>query len=176
MRRKVLWLLGLVLVAPLFAAHALEVPVVRDLRQEAAQISDERTPLLLMFYAEHCTYCRRMEDEFLEPMLISGDYDQKVVIRRVALDAGSALRDFNGETITGAELAERYQVFVTPTLVFLDARGNPLAEKMVGLTTPDFFGGYLDAAIDTALMRLRGPDTGSTSVAGKIDESCNPLC
>jgi len=155
------------------AALAVEVPELRDLRAEAAQVRGQRTTLMLMFHADHCVYCQRMENEFLKPMLISGDYEGKVIMRRVKLDPAYMLRDFDGARITGAELAERYRVFVTPTLLFLDASGGQVAEKMVGLSTPDFFGGYLDAAIDTALTRLHG---GRPAVAGRLDDACNPLC
>ncbi|MGE0079753.1 MAG: thioredoxin family protein [Thiohalomonadaceae bacterium] len=137
------------------AVHAeVTVPQPTDLREEAALASARRVPVLLMFSAEHCPYCMRMEDEFLEPMILSGDYEDKVVIRKLELGEGT-LRDFDGRTVTVNELAERYKVYVTPTLVFLDAAGRQLTEKMVGLSTPDFFGGYLDDSIDTSLARLR---------------------
>jgi thioredoxin-related protein len=136
-------------------AGEVTVPQVTDLREEAALAGARRVPMLLMFSADHCTFCMRMEDEFLEPMIKSGDYEDKVLIRKVKLGY-DMVRDFDGQTVTIQQLAERYQVFVTPTLVFLDASGHQLTEKMVGLSTPDFFGGYLDAAIDTSLTRLRG--------------------
>jgi len=134
-------------------AGEVTVPQATDLRAEAERASALKVPLLLMFSAEHCPYCMRMEDEFLGPMIISGDYEDKVLIRKLELGGGT-LRDFDGKTVTVDALAERYTVFVTPTLVFLDPAGHQLTDKMVGLTTPDFFGGYLDASIDTSLSRL----------------------
>lgn len=135
-------------------AGEVTVPQPTDLREEAALATARRVPVLLMFSAEHCPYCMRMEDEFLKPMILSGDYEDKALIRKLELGGGT-LRDFDGSAVTVDQLAERYQVFVTPTLVFLDAAGHQLTDKMVGLTTPDFFGGYLDASIDTSLSRLR---------------------
>jgi thioredoxin-related protein len=135
-------------------AGEVSVPQAIDLRAEAERANTRQVPLLLMFSAEHCTFCVRMENEFLKPMIISGDYEDKVLIRKLELGGGT-VRDFNGKTVTVDALAARYKVFVTPTLIFLDAAGRQLTDKMVGLTTPDFFGGYLDASIDTSLSRLR---------------------
>ncbi|UCE90318.1 MAG: hypothetical protein JSW10_05755, partial [Pseudomonadota bacterium] len=53
------------------------------------------------------------------------------------------------------EFAQRYSAFVMPTVVLVDHRGRELAPRLVGVTTPDFYGGDLDDAIDTALGRLR---------------------
>lgn len=135
-------------------AGAVTVPQPTDLRDEAAEARARGVPVLLMFSADHCTFCMRMENEFLKPMILSGDYEDRVLIRKLKL-GGDSVRDFDGKIITVDALAERYKVFVTPTLVFLDPKGHQLTEKMVGLTTPDFFGGYLDASIDTSLSRLR---------------------
>ena len=134
---------------------AVEVQQIGDLRDEARLSSDKKLPILVMFGAEHCSYCVRLEEDFLKPMIISGDYTDKVLIRRIDLDSSQSVRDFDGKQVTPAELASRYHVSLTPTVVFLDQHGNQLAQKMVGLTTPDYYGGYLDAAIDSALDLLR---------------------
>lgn len=136
------------------AQAEVTVPQPTDLREEAALASARGVPVLLMFAADHCPYCARVEDEFLKPMILGGEYEDRAVIRKLELGHGT-LRDFDGRRVTVRELAARYQVSVTPTLVFLDAGGRQLTDKIVGLSTPDFFGAYLDAAIAAALSRLR---------------------
>ena len=44
---------------------------------------------------------------------------------------------------------------MTPTLLFVDSQGRELAERMVGVTTLEFYGGYLDQAIDASSDKLR---------------------
>jgi thiol-disulfide isomerase/thioredoxin len=108
-----------------------------------------------MFSAEHCTYCEKLEEDFLKPMLRSGDYDDRVLIRKVKIDGFGTIRDFDGNKVDAEAFADRYKVYVTPTVVFIDGDGAQLARKRVGLSTPDFYGGYLDQSIDTALDVLR---------------------
>ena len=135
------------------ANHAVEE--VRDFEKLGQLIGGKRLPLVLMFSSEYCAYCARLEREFLIPMQISGDYVQRAVIRKMKIDYGNTVRDFDGKEVDADEFAERYHITVTPTVVFLDGQGRQLAAKQVGLTTPDFYGGYLDASIDTALDLLR---------------------
>ena len=140
------------------ALHAeVEVPVADDLGQMGLSARADRLPILLAFSAIECSYCDDLEEEFLEPMLLSGDYTDKVIIRKLILDNGSHVRDFSGRSVEAAELAHKYRVFVTPTILFVDADGSELAERMIGINTLEMFGGYLDGCIDTALLQLREP-------------------
>ncbi|MDH3526204.1 MAG: thioredoxin fold domain-containing protein [Gammaproteobacteria bacterium] len=135
----------------------VEVPVGEDLQQDGQGARADRLPILLAFSAIGCSYCDDLEEEFLEPMLLSGDYADKIIIRKLIIDNGSHVRDFLGRSLEAAELAHAFRVFVTPTILFVDADGRELAERMVGINTLEMFGGYLDGCIDTALLKLRDP-------------------
>ncbi len=121
----------------------------------ARHSEQKNLPILLMFSAEHCGYCIRLEEDFLKPMLRSGDYEDKVLIRKIKIDGFDDIRYFDGKPISIDAFSARYNVVVTPTVAFLDSHGAQLAPKRVGLTTPDFYGGYLDQSIDAALDLLR---------------------
>ncbi len=133
----------------------VEVRGIMDLSREASHISSQGLPLLIEFSAEDCPYCHLLEEEFLKPMLRSGDYTDRVIIRKVDIGSDIPLTDFDGAPVTGRELARRYGVKVTPTVLLLDAEGRELSARLIGVTTPDFFGGYLDAAIDESRRLLR---------------------
>ena len=140
------------------ALHAeVRVPVAQDLQQEGQGARAGRLPILLAFSASECPYCEDLEEEFLEPMLLSGDYADKIIIRKLELDNGSRVRDFSGRSVEASELAHGLRVFVTPTILFVDADGRELAQRMIGINTLEMFGGYLDGCIDTALLNLREP-------------------
>jgi thioredoxin-related protein len=140
-------------------AASIDVPYGTDLREDGRQAQVRRLPILLVFSAVSCSYCRQLEDEFLEPMLISGEYTDKVIIRRLLLDTGQHATDFDGTRRDAAAIAGRYRAWLTPTLVFIDGTGREVAERMKGINTPGLFGSYLDACIDTALLRIRDPDS-----------------
>jgi thioredoxin-related protein len=127
-----------------------------DLHADAQRAARQALPILLAFAADYCEYCTQLEEWFLVPMLISGDYEDKILIRKVRIDSSRRLVDFDGAATDSDQLASRYGVQMVPTLVFVDARGQELTERMVGLTTLDFYGGYLEQRIDAAVGRLRG--------------------
>jgi thioredoxin-related protein len=136
---------------------AVPVPVATNLQEEGRLALSQQLPILLTFTSLVCSYCEQLEQDFLQPMLLGGDYVAKVIIRKLVLYPGATVIDFNGRSIAASELADRYRVFVTPTLLFVDGNGNELAERMVGINTPELYGGYLDNCIETALLYIRDP-------------------
>ena len=144
------------------AYGAGDVPLGEDLQRDGRHALDQQLPILLEFSAASCMYCRQLEREFLVPMLISGEYTDKAIIRRLLLDTGAYITDFDGERKPASDVASRYRAWITPTLVFIDGRGNEITERMIGINTPELFGGYLDACIDTALLKIRDPDSTET--------------
>jgi thioredoxin-related protein len=135
------------------------VPSATDLQRDGREASDRQLPIVLEFSAATCTYCAELERDFLVPMLISGEYTDRIILRRLLLDGGTTVTDFDGRQVAPGALADRYHARFTPTLVFLDSHGRELAERIIGINTPELFGGYLDACIDTALLKIRDPDS-----------------
>lgn len=160
---KRLYRLALFVAASLWLAiNALRadvtVPVAADLQQLGDQALSRELPILLTFTSLICSYCELLEQDFLKPMLLSGEYRDKVMIRKLEPGPGTSVTDFNGKKIMASELSSRYRVFVTPTVLFVDGNGKELAERIVGINTPELFGGYLDDCIETALLRIRDPE------------------
>ena len=135
----------------------MRVPVAHDLQQEGRQAQSRQLPIMLTFSADDCSYCELLEEDFLQPMLLSGEYGDRAIIRKLILDDGSSVSDFSGRETEATRLSDQYRVFVTPTILFIDGEGRELAERIVGINTPELFGGYLDACIDTALASIRNP-------------------
>ncbi|MFN2308992.1 MAG: thioredoxin family protein [Gammaproteobacteria bacterium] len=142
-------------------AELPRVAPAQDLHADARLAEARGLPILLAFTRHDCRYCTQVEADFLVPLLLNDYETNRVLIRTLLIDAGGELRDFDGTRVTPAALAERYGVRLAPTLIFVDAQGRELAERLVGLTTPDFYGGYLEAAIDAATAQLQAaPDRG----------------
>lgn len=141
------------------ACQASETAVMEadDLAALSEEARERGLPLLVMFSAEHCEYCERLKEDFLGPMLKSGDYTDKVIIRQLKIDRVADIRDFQGKRVEAGEFAERYDVEVTPTVMLFDAHGRILTRRLVGLTNPYFYGGDLDRAIDRAYGKVRTP-------------------
>ena len=125
-----------------------------DLTRDASLASMGDRILMIEFSAEDCGYCRLLEEEFLKPMLRNSGYSKKVVIRSISLSDDDSLVGFDGQPVSASEFASRYDVYVTPTLVFLNEQGEEVSEKLVGIWSVDFFGGYIDERIDSGLRSL----------------------
>jgi len=145
-------ILSLVLGLATVPVHA--VPLATDLAQAAATVVRDCKPLALEFATPACSYCRLLETEVLNPTLRNSSYDTRVLMLKVMMGTTGTLRDFDGDRISGDQLAQRYRIDLTRTLIFVDAKGTELTERMVGVTTLDFYGGYLDEALDKARGRL----------------------
>lgn len=139
------------------AAPVEEIPVTTDLTREAALSQSGQIPILILFTAPKCPYCERVKQEFLLPVLRNPEYENKVIIRQIEYLDRSRLVSFSGKAITPAQFSQQQKVRLTPTIKLFDAEGHVLTEPLVGLTTPDYYGAYLDRAIDEALAKIRAP-------------------
>jgi thioredoxin-related protein len=148
------------LLVGLFAvtANAAEIQLqeANDLQADAARAGEDKLPILVLFSSSYCGYCTIVREDFLKPMLISGDYDDKVIMRVVNIDSTEGLRDFEGREVDAEAFADRRGVFVTPTVKFFGPDGNETTSDLVGLSTVDYYGGFLDTAIEESLVHLRG--------------------
>ena len=132
------------------AAAAPKVSVVTDLSALSPESAQRKVPILLMFAAEDCEYCERLEEDVIRPMMISGEFDRRAIVRKVMLDSPAKLKDFSGKKLNVDNYATQHKVRVTPTLMFVDANGKELAPKVIGYQTSDFYAAYLDVAIDAS--------------------------
>jgi thioredoxin-related protein len=131
------------------------IPTVQDFTLEARTAQTRQLPILVLFMSPDCSYCDRVLQEFLLPMQRNAEYRNKVIMRQLDVGSDDNLRDFSGVTTTQAGFAGRNKVLMVPTIKLFDAQGHELTRPLVGLLTPDFYGGYLDQAIDEALAKVR---------------------
>jgi thioredoxin-related protein len=136
------------------AGDSVAMIQVADLRAESLLAKQKGLILVIEFSADDCAYCRKLEDLFLLPMQRNAAYGDKILLRAVSLSDFDSLIDFQGHSITTTEFAAQYDVTLTPTLVFLNADGVEVSEKLVGIWSEDFFGGFIDNRIDEARDKL----------------------
>ena len=156
MKKILTGLFTLGLIFTFFTVNAAEVKIeeVKDFHAIAKKMQKEKLVLVLEFHAKHCVYCKQLEAEILEPMLISGDYNDLVLIKQLAVDSEATIKGFDGKVTTGVKLSKQMNIIVSPTLVFLNAKGEEISERIVGINTPEMFGAYVDAAIDEGRKTL----------------------
>lgn len=132
----------------------IEIPMAVDLPTVARVSKQKKLPIILLFSAEDCEFCERLEAEVIRPMLISGEMETKAIVRKVMIDSYEQIKDFHGADVGAEEFADRRGIEVTPTLQFVDAEGRELAEKMIGFQGSEMFVAYLDNALSSARQKL----------------------
>ncbi|MCB1859759.1 MAG: hypothetical protein KDI63_15910 [Gammaproteobacteria bacterium] len=121
----------------------------------ARMAAAKRTPILLLVSQAHCGFCTQIKEQILGPMILSGDYDNTLLIRELFIDYGSRVRDFQENDVDSGSFALRYQVYLTPTLLFIGPDGKELTERLVGIQTPELFFFYVESAVEKAIASLR---------------------
>lgn len=153
------WLSGIawaLLLAPVAWGSSVDHVAFSTNLQRDGQLANERdVPFLLMVSAEHCPYCLVMESDYLVPLLRNRRYDDLVLIRKIHLDSFDDIVDFSGEVVAPTDVSQRYGVWVTPTLLFLNGKGEEVHKRMIGLGVRDFVSAYIDESINTATDTMR---------------------
>ncbi len=81
------------------AQNRPELLSINDAQQEARLSEKQQLPILIMFGTESCPFCHLLKDDFLIPMIISGDYTDKVILRQVYVEEGADIISFSGTKI-----------------------------------------------------------------------------
>lgn len=139
--------LSLVTADEQFVESNVIVPTAGDLSALVASSRKQHLPILLMFSAEDCEFCDRLEDDVIRPMMISGELSKKTIFRKVMVDSMDKIKDFTGQSVDPDVFAYKKGVQVTPTLQFVDGSGEELVPKLIGYQSVEFFNAYLDSAI-----------------------------
>lgn len=118
--------------------------------------AQRRVPILVVFTSPGCSYCERVKREYLVPMHKDPAYLKRVIIREVTVGATTPLTGFDGSATTEGAYAAAHKVFMVPTVKVLTPQGGDTGEAIVGMLTPDYYFGYLEAAIDEGGRIVRG--------------------
>lgn len=155
--RRLLVLMVLVLPMQLQAQadHADSLPLLRNLQVDARASTREKLPIMVFYMSEYCEYCEHVRELYLKPMLHNGELKGRAILRMVDIDGGDTMYGFDGEKIDQGVFANREGVSFTPVIKFYDSRGRELVPELLGYSSPEFYGAYLEQAIDQARERLK---------------------
>ncbi|SDC40741.1 hypothetical protein SAMN05216345_102171 [Cupriavidus sp. YR651] len=149
-RRAVPWLAALALAlgagASLAAGH---LPPVTDVAAQSTAAARDGEPLVVLVSLPGCTYCETVRRNYLAPQLAAGE----IAAREVDMTADTPMRDVDGSMTTAKQWARAHNISVAPTVLFLDRNGRNAASPLRGLQG-DFYGAYLEQALDEARARI----------------------
>ena len=146
-------------VSPRRETDPATLPGTSSLTLLIGQAAARGEPVVVMFSRVDCVWCAALRRDQLSHLARAAP---ERGVRVVEFDVNDT-RKFSpgpskdggpGAAVSGADLADRLGVRLTPTVVFLGPRGE-LADRLVGYPSRDFYGAYLDERIEQARTALR---------------------
>jgi len=136
------------------AAATERLPFAVDLRAEIAAAAARGQVYVVLYGTSHCPFCTKVRRNYLIPLTRNPDFMRTTVLREIDPEARDALIDATGERTDHAGFARRQGVKFVPVVAFLGPGGQSLAEPIVGISSEDFYGAYLDARLGEAREKL----------------------
>jgi len=102
----------------------------KDLSEDLAEANDEGKRLLIMFEQRGCIYCTKMHNEVFPDETITKMIEDNYFVVQLNLYGDVEVTDFDGETLSEKDMARKWGVLFTPTMMFLPE------EVADGLTAP----------------------------------------
>ena len=127
------------------AERAQRLPRPVSLAAEIERALAIRKALVVLVSLDGCPYCQVVRESYLSPLRAGG---QPVV--QIELSRDLALIDFAGRASTHAHVVRGLGVRIAPTVLFLGRAGAEVADRLVGISNPDFYGGYLSELVEVA--------------------------
>ena len=142
----------LVLMTLMFSlgAQAESIMLAEDLALDAQNARAANKPIVLFVTADHCPYCEQLRDEYFK----FSPGDERFILRELVLDENPELVGFSGEPSTHKQVAAEYDIWLTPTVVFVGADGQQLTDPIVGVLTMDFYHYYFEKALGKSIDNL----------------------
>lgn len=131
------------------AAATAHLPPVTDIGAQSAAAARHGEPLVVLVSLPGCSYCDTVRRNYLGPQLAAGE----IAAREIDMTADTPIRDADGTMTTARQWARARNISIAPTVLFLDRNGRNLANPLRGMQ-PDFYGAYLEQAIDEARAKI----------------------
>lgn len=157
MARSLVAILTCVPLALFAAGGTLERPT--SLQGDAQEMARSGRPMVVLYSQQGCHWCEQAR-AYLVPLSNAPQTRDLALFRQIDLDSDAPLTDFAGKPTTQRAFARGDRVRVTPTVVIYGADGRRLGSPIVGMRLPDFYGQYVEEAIDAARRSLKGDTQG----------------
>ena len=138
----------------LASAKDTALPVPASLPEAALAAAGKGEPLVLLVTLPGCPYCELVRRSYLLPARKESGlpaWQLNITDRTTPL---IAFDGFDGKPTSAAAQLKSWKASFTPTVLFLGQRGQELAERLVGVAVPDFYGAYLEERLATARKAL----------------------
>ena len=91
----------------------------KDLREDLEEANAEDKRLMLLFEQRGCIYCIKMHEEVYPAPEIANYIEENYFVVQLNLHGDIEVTDFDGETLSEKQMARKWGILFTPTLMFL---------------------------------------------------------
>ncbi len=91
----------------------------KDLSEDLAEANDEGKRLLVMFEQRGCVYCTKMHEEVFPDPEVEAMLRENYFVIQLNLHGDIEVTDFDGETLSEKDMARKWGILFTPTLMYL---------------------------------------------------------
>lgn len=114
-----------------------------DIREDVAEAAEAGRLLLLYFYQDGCPYCSKLLHDNFGDQAIAEKTRRHFEVIALNMWGDREVTGLRGESVTEKQFAAGLKVQFTPTLLFLDDRGEPVV-RLNGYYQPHHFSAILD--------------------------------
>ncbi len=133
----------------------------KDLRDDLAEANAEGKRLLILVEQRGCIYCTKMHEEIYPDPEIEALIRENYFVVQMNLFGDVEVTDFDGTALPEKEMAMRWGVVFTPTMIFLpeSVGESQTASQAAAVAMPGAFGRQTTAALLT-WVKDHGYDSG----------------
>lgn len=91
----------------------------KDLREDLEEANAEGKRLVLFFEQRGCVYCKKMHEEVFTDPEVSDYIAENYFVVQLNLHGSTEVTDFDGDVLSERDMARKWRVLFTPTIVFL---------------------------------------------------------
>ena len=91
----------------------------KDLQEDLAEANAEGKRLVLFFEQRGCIYCAKMHKEVFSRENVSNYIEDNYFVVQLNLHGNVDVTDFDGETLEERDIARKWGILFTPTIMFL---------------------------------------------------------
>jgi thioredoxin-related protein len=143
------------IVSSLANAASAELPRADNLQTDAQQAVTDKKPIVLFFTLPNCSYCRIVRYDYFLPLLKQRTGNDQPIIREISVIGQNRVTLFDGQRLTETELAERYKVQMTPTVLFVNHEGDVVGNSILGGDHPNYIT-LFDKSLAEASTKMAG--------------------
>ncbi len=114
----------------------------KDLTEDLEEANAEGKRLMIMFEQRGCIYCTKMHEEVFPDERITKFIEDNYFVVQLNLHGSTEVTDFDGETLEERQMARKWGVLFTPSIMFMpmDVEDGATAPQVAVAVMPGAFG------------------------------------